>query len=358
MKPWRSVIFFGVLLGAAVLAAWGQDYGKVARLLDAEKTKQKIPGYAAAVYTRGQTAWGRGTGTADLKTNRAVRRDTPFRLASISKPMTAVALLYLFEQRKIQLSDEIQKHCSAFPAKAWPVTVGQLLGHLGGVRHYNGPEDMNNTIPFKGVREALRKFAADPLVHEPGTKYLYTTYGYNLIGCAVEGAAGMSFEQFLEDKIWATVGMYATGLDHGRGPSARRAQGYRLTLDGQIEDCLVSDNSAKFPGGGMVSTVDDLLRFVDGIYRQQLLRAETVEMMWTSGKTRAGKTTGYGLGWSLGKAPEGDREIYHTGNQQGASTLLYLRPEKRFAFAWLTNREGLQERLQVARQIYRLVEGK
>jgi CubicO group peptidase (beta-lactamase class C family) len=347
-----------VLLCLAVWPLAGQDYSLVTRLLEAEKAKQKIPGYAAAIYARGQTAWGRASGVAEIKTNRMVRRDTPFRLASLSKPITAASLLYLFEQRKVQLTDEIQKHCPAYPVKAWPVNLGQLLGHLGGVRHYNGPEDMNNAIAFKGVRDGLKKFSADPLVHEPGTKYLYTTYGYSLVGCAVEGASGMSFDQFLEDKILATVGMYNTGLDNGKGPSARRAQGYRLSEDGEIEDCLFSDNSAKFPGGGMVSTVDDLLRFVDGLYRQQILRQETLEMMWTSGKTKAGKVTGYGLGWSLGKAPEGDREIYHTGNQQGTSTLLYLRPEKRFAFVWLTNREGLAERLALARQVFRLVEGK
>jgi CubicO group peptidase (beta-lactamase class C family) len=345
-----------LLASARLLAA--QDFTLVSKLLDAEKSKHKIPGYAAAVYYRGATLWGRGAGTADLKTNRPVRRDTPFRLASISKPISAAALLYLFEQRKLQLKDDVRKHCPAFPAKAFPSTLEQLLGHTGGIRHYRGPEDANNPTHYPSIVDSLKKFALEPLAYEPGTRFLYTTYGYSLIGCAVEGAGGMSFEKWLEDKIFATVGMCQSGLDHGRGPSSRRAQGYRLTVDGEVEDCAYSDNSAKYAGGGMVSTVDDLLRFVDGLYRQQILRQETIETMWTSGKTRSGKTTGYGLGWSLGKSPDGDREIYHTGNQQGASTLLYLRPEQRFAFVWLTNMESLPARLPIARQVYKIVHGK
>lgn len=335
-----------------------QDFSEVSKVLEAEKTKSKIPGYAAAVYYRGNLLWARGAGLADLKTKRPVRRDTPFRLASISKPISAVALLYLFEQRKVQLKDDVRKYCPAFPAKPWPITLEQLLGHTGGIRHYRGQEDANNTTAYASVVDSLKKFAAEPLAYEPGSRYLYTTYGYSLIGCAIEGAGGQSFEQWLEDKIFATVGMYNSGLDNGRGPSARRALGYRRTADGDVEDCAFSDNSAKYAGGGMVSTVDDLARFVDGLYREQLLRRETVDLMWTSGKTKAGKVTGYGLGWSLGKAPEGDREIYHTGSQQGTSTLLYLRPEERFAFIWLTNMESLPARLPVARQVYKIVRGK
>ncbi len=354
----RQVFQFVLVLAVGVAVCGAQDFTLVSKLLEAEKAKHKIPGYAAAVYYRGNLLWARGSGIADLKTRRPVRRDTPFRLASISKPISAVALLYLFEQRKVNLRDDVRKYCPAFPQKAFPVTLEQLLSNMGGIRHYRGQEDANNLTAYAGVVDSLKKFALEPLAYEPGTRYLYTTYGWNLVGCAIEGAGGMSFEKWLEDKVFATVGMYHSGLDNGRGVSARRAQGYRRTADGDVEDCAYSDNSAKYPGGGIVSTVDDLARFVDGLYREQLLRRETVDLMWTSGKTKAGKITGYGMGWSLGKAPEGDREIYHTGSQQGASTLLYLRPQERFAFVWLTNMESLPARLPVARQIYQMVHGK
>ncbi|MFN8942470.1 MAG: serine hydrolase domain-containing protein [Acidobacteriota bacterium] len=349
----RWLIVVGLITGGVR----GQDLGWMgARILEGEKAKLKIPGYAAGVYYKGEIQWSRVSGTADLKTGRMVEKDTPFRLASISKPLTAVGLLQMVEMKKLSLGEEVHKHCAGWPAKPFAVSLEQLLGHLGGVRHYRkeDPADQNNTIHFKSVGDGLKKFAGDPLEHEPGTKYLYTTYGYSLLGCAMEGASGISFEKWMKDRVFATVGMCNTGLDNNRGISMRRAQGYRRNAGGEVEDCALSDNSAKYPGGGMISTAEDLLRFAEGIYRQQLLKSELVEQMWTSGKLKTGKITGYGLGWSLGKGPEGDREVYHAGNQQGTSTILYLRPEHQFAFVWLTNLEAIENRLPVARQIFRI----
>lgn len=345
-----------IFLHFATTVCCGQDLAAVNRLLDGERTRLKIPGYAAGVYYKGEILWTRVAGVADMKASRPVRKDTPFRLASISKTLTSVGMLQLVEMKKVDLDDDVRKWCPSWPAKPHVVTLEQLLGHLGGIRHYRtaDPTDQNNAIHFRSVGDSLRKFAADPLEHEPGTKYLYTTYGYSLLGCAIEGASGMSFEKWMTDRVFATVGMCSTAADSNRGLSLRRAQGYRKNAEGEIEDCAVSDNSAKYPGGGMISTAEDLLKFAEGIYRQQLLKSELVEQMWTSGKLKSGKVTGYGLGWSLGKGPEGDREVYHTGNQQGTSTILYLRPEHQFAFVWLTNLEALENRLPLARQVFKL----
>lgn len=337
-----------------------QDLPALNRLLDAERAKLKIPGYAAGVYYKGDILWTRAAGMADMKSNRPVRRDTPFRLASISKPLTATGILLLMQMRMIDLNDEVRKYCPAFPPKRHPITVAQLLGHLGGIRHYkdDDPADANNSIRFPNIIEALKKFSSDPLVHEPGSKFLYSTYGFNLAGCALEGAAGMPYEQWMRDKVFATVGMCNTVPDNNRGLSMRRALGYRKSPAGEIEDCMPSDNTAKIPGGGFVSTVDDLLRFAEGTYRQRFLKSELTELMWTSGRLKSGAATGYGLGWSISRAPEGDREIYHTGGQQGASTILYLRPEHQFAFVWLTNLEGVENRLPIARQAFKLASSK
>jgi serine beta-lactamase-like protein LACTB, mitochondrial len=347
---------FLILLHFQALGLLAQDLAALTRLIESERSRLKIPGHTAGVYYKGEILWTRASGIADLKTNRPVQRDTPFRLASISKPMTAVGLLHLLELRKVALEDNLRKHCAAFPAKQHPITLNQLLGHLGGIRHYRtaDPTDANNAIRFPNVIEALKKFSNDPLEHEPGTKFLYSTYGFNLVGCAIEGASGMPYEQWMADKVLATVGMCHTAPDNNRGLSLRRAQGYRKTATGEIEDCAFNDNTAKIPGGGYVSNVEDLLRFSEGLFRQRLLKSESIDLMWTPGKLRSGSSTGYGLGWSIAKAPEGDREIYHTGGQQGASTILYLRPDHQFAFVWLTNLEGVDNRLPISRQIFKL----
>jgi CubicO group peptidase (beta-lactamase class C family) len=361
MQSRRDVrlITITLLLSCGWTALRAQDWSSVAALLEAEKGKRKIPGYTAALYVQGKPVWNRASGMADLKTKRPVLRRTPFRIASISKPLTATALLHLEEAGRLTIGDDIRTHCPAFPVKPYPITLEQLLGHLGGIRHYRNVADANNTVQYASVRDSLRRFAADPLVHEPGTKYLYTTYGYSLLGCAIEGASGLDFAVYMRDKIFATAGMCDTRMDAlkplpGDAPALPRAEGYRLNPAGILVEADFSDNSAKYPGGGMLSTATDLIRFVDALLKHQILRAGTLERMWSSGSTKGGRRTNYGLGWGLARAANGDREIYHTGDQQGASTILYLRPERGFAFVWLTNLQGTPGRLELARQVYRL----
>src|SRR5262245_50323701 len=150
-------------------------------------TTSVAPGVAVAVVLNGERAWSAGFGMADLENNVAVTPQTLFRLASVSKPITATGAMHLWEQGKLDLDAPIQKYCSAFPQKEWPITTRQLLGHLGGIRHYNPdgkgdvPED--SARHFSTMQESLPLFAGDPLVAKPGTEFHYSTYGYTLIGC-------------------------------------------------------------------------------------------------------------------------------------------------------------------------------
>lgn len=355
----QILIFSLWIVLAAVLAApvGAQDWTAVARMLETERSNGKIPGYTAGVYWRGKVAWLKASGSADLATKRRVEVDTPFRTASIAKPLTAVGLMRLQEAGKLRLEEEIHQHCPAFPAKPYRIELSQLLGHLGGIRHYRNEMDRNNPTHYASLGESLRRFANDPLLAEPGEEFHYSTYGFNLVGCAMEGASGVSYSQWMQEQVFGPAGMTATGADDGSGVSARRAQGYRLNAQGKIDPCAFSDNTAKLPGGGLVSTAQDLLRFAEALYRNQLLSRESVKRMWTSGQLRSGRLTGYGLGWTLSRSPEGDAEIFHTGDQQGASTMLYLRPEQSFAFVWLGNLEWVENRVQLSRRVYRAVSG-
>jgi len=348
----RYIIFTLLLLP---FPARSQDWVSVARLLDQERAINKIPGYVAAVYWRGDIAWLKAAGLADLKTKRSVKAETPFRTASLAKPLSAVGLMSLVEALKLRLQDDVRQYCPNFPQKRQSIQLEQLLGHLGGIRHYRDAQDRNNQIHYSSVSESVKRFAADPPVHGPGEEFLYSTYGYGLLGCAIEGASGRTYAHWMQEKVFERAQMTGTGIDDGEGVSAERAQGYRLSESGKIENAFTSDNTGKIPGGGLVSTAGDLLRFADAIYTNRLLRRETIERMWTSGKLKSGKLTGYGLGWFLARSPDGDREIYHTGEQQGTSAMLYLRPENRFAFVFLCNMEGLENRVQLSRRVYRMV---
>lgn len=343
---------------AVAMPALGQDWKAISQILEKEQSSRKIPGFVAGVYWRGQIAWLHAGGLAELSSKRKVQLETPFRTGSIAKSLTAVGLLRLLEEGKLNLEDEIHRYCPAFPPKPNPIEVRQLLGHLGGIRHYRDEADRNNRKHYASVVESLSRFGADPLIAEPGEVFRYSTYGYSLAGCAMEGAAGTSYWDWMRQKVLGPAGMSKTALDDGTGISAQRAAGYRLGKGGVVENCAVSDNTAKIPGGGWVATVGDLLRFADALYRGKLLSKDSMSLMWSSGQLRSGQLTGYGLGWNLSRSPDGDQEIFHAGEQQGASAMLYLRPEKRFAFVWLANLEGIENRVPMSRRVYRFVSGR
>jgi len=305
--------------------------------------------------TRGELRWSAGYGLADIENDVPATPDTVYRLASVSKPITAVAVLQLVEQGKIDLDAPVQRYVPAFPAKQWPVTTRLLLGHLGGIRHYVEGE-FESTRHYATLSDALDIFRNDPLVQEPGTKYLYSTYGYTLAGAVVEAASGTTFPEYVRRNVFAPAGMAGARVDDVFEIIPHRAQGYQKGPAGAMRNSGLADTSYKIPGGGLCGTAPDLARFAVELWKGTLIRPETRRLMFTSLKTREGKPTGYGLGWALGTDPLGRGEAFHRGDQQRVTTLLYTQPERRLAVVLFANLEGISAPLfALARQIARII---
>ncbi|HXW18709.1 MAG TPA: serine hydrolase domain-containing protein, partial [Candidatus Acidoferrales bacterium] len=154
-------------------------------------SETKAPGISVAVVENGEMVWSAGFGKADIENKTAATPETLYRLGSISKPLTATGAMQLWEAGKLDLDAPVQKYCPAFPQKEFPITTREVLGHLGGIRHYkSGPDDLEkeNTQHFDDpIAGGLHFFAKDPLVAKPGTKFHYSTQGYTLVGCVMEG---------------------------------------------------------------------------------------------------------------------------------------------------------------------------
>jgi len=311
---------------------------KVEQFIRDEMTLQKIPGLSIAIVKDNELRWEKGFGVSDLENEVRARPDTMYRLASISKPITAVAALQLVEQGKLDLDQPVQKYVPSFPQKQWPVTCRLLLGHLGGVRHYKGYE-VGSTRRYQSLTDALAIFKDDPLLHEPGTKYHYTTYGYNLLGSAVEGASGARFSDYLQSHIFRPAGMERIRVDDAAAIIPRRAQGYRKLPDGTLQNSALADTSNKIPGGGLCGTPGDLARFAIALQKDTLLKPATKAQMWTRQRLRDGSETSYGLGWSV-STRAGRKEVAHGGGQPRVATYLYVLPDERCAVAIMTNLEG------------------
>ena len=313
-----------------------------------------IPGLSVAIAHEGELVFANGYGFADLENLVSARADTAYRLASISKAMTAVLALRLAEQGELDLDGPVRPRCPAFPEKRWGVTPRQLLSHRGGVRHYHDGE-VPMTRRYTSLEEGLSLFKDDPLEFEPGTQYLYTTYGYSLLGCAIEGVTGRPFVDMLHESVFAPAGMTRTRPEDVRALIPNRARGYIRVDPGILINAALADMSYKVPGGGLSGTAPDVARFGLALISGRLLTPESLEEMLTPADQDAGDRRGYGLGMLVDER-EGRREAWHGGGQEGVSTVLYFRPDGGPVVAVLTNLQELGPRLlALARNIADLV---
>ncbi|HKV64522.1 MAG TPA: serine hydrolase domain-containing protein [Candidatus Acidoferrum sp.] len=314
-----------------------------------------VPGIGAAVVLDGEPAWSSGFGMSDLEDSAPATSSTLFRLGSISKPITATGILQLWERGKLDLDAPVQKYCPAFSEKEWPITSRELLGHLGGIRHYNGKGDIpeDSARHFSSMEESLQIFAADPLVAQPGTKFNYSTYGYTLLGCVLEGAASQKYVEYVHQNIFKPAGMAQTQADDFFFVIPHRTRWYHKDKSGIVRNAGVLDSSYKIPGGGLISSADDMARFEAAILADKLIKRPTRDLMWTSLKTADGKNTGYGLGWGISDRL-GIHVVAHTGGQQGTSTAFGLVPERRAGVVVLANMDGVDAN-QLAEEILKIV---
>ena len=160
------------------------------------------PGMSVAVAVDGKLVWAEGFGLADLEQCVPATPKTKFRIGSTSKPLTSAAAALLYEQGRIDLDAPIQRYVPSFPDKGQVITTRELLGHIGGIRHYNAAEEIENQKQYSSVTESLARFKDDPLIAPPGTKRRYSTYGYVLVSAVIEGASGQDFLTFMHDRVF------------------------------------------------------------------------------------------------------------------------------------------------------------
>lgn len=308
-------------------------------LLDSLMQAEAIPGLSVAIGRGTQLIWSEGLGFSDLTHDVMVTPLTKFRVGSVSKPITAAALGVLVEAGALDLDAPVQDYVPSFPEKRWPVTTRQLAGHLGGIRHYRGPENFSRTR-YPTVLSGLAIFADDSLINEPGTEFSYSSYAWNLISAVVEGASGEDFLEYMDSVVFDPLGMDRTEADWN-GPIIRdRTRFYMADSTGQVYNAPYVDNSYKWAGGGFLSTPEDMLVFANAHLEPGFLQAETLEMLFASQRLRDGTETGYGIGWRSSTNEHGERIVSHTGGSVGGRTVLTLNRDTGLIVAIVANLSG------------------
>jgi len=332
----------------------------IEHLIIREMARQQIPGLSIAIGIDDLLVWSSAYGFADLENFVPVTTETRFRSASVGKPMTATAVLQLAEEGRLALDAEVQQYCPVFPEKYWPVTVRHLLTQQSGIRYYR-EEEVTNVAHYRNVTDPLRIFKADTLLFEPGTDFQYTSFNYNLLGCVMEGAAGMTYGSYMQEEVFGPGGMKHTVVDDNYQIIPRRARGYiRDESSGRLRNADLHDPSDRVPAGGFLTTPEDLIRFAVGLTSGKLLPRKTFQQMIEAPRLADGSLSLYGLGWGLYEPDDtyyGYTEVMHGGGTPGVSNRLtmYLSEERNIFIAIMTNLEGMENRGEMAAEIGRVL---
>jgi len=291
------------------------------------------PGISVAIAVDGEIIWAEGFGYANVEHNVAVTPLTKFRVGSVSKAMTTIAMARLYEREQLDLDAPIQTYLPNFPQKTkGPISARQLASHRAGIRSYR--PDFSDYIVHKHyetVAEGLELFADDPLLYAPGSAYTYSSHGFNLLSAVVEAAAGTPFLQLMRSSVWGPLKLSHTVADHTDLVIQHRAAAYHRNEDGKLVNAVFTDNSYKWAGGGFLSTPSDVVRFGFGAIDGSLVRAETFDMLTREPQGPDGQPVnqGYGLGWFI----YDNGWVGHSGGSVGGTAYFQIHPEHRVAVA-------------------------
>jgi CubicO group peptidase (beta-lactamase class C family)/predicted negative regulator of RcsB-dependent stress response len=308
--------------------------------------RDRIPGMTIG-FTKDNYTWVKGFGYADLENKVPAKPESSYQTASILKPMTAVAILQLVEKGKINLDAEVQTYVPYFPKKKFSITIRQLLGHLGGISHYKTPQEKFIKEP-KTTKETIALFANNDLVAEPGTKFNYSTYGYDLLGAVIEEVSGQSYADYMREHVWKPLEMNDTRLDSPIEFIPNRVRGYQYfdngekdAVFGELRNAEYIDLSHKFAAGGARTTAIDMLKFRSALNAGKLISKESLNLTQMIPVTRDGRISGFGiLGYTMGGVllqHNGRFGIHYDGGQQGTSTLIENFPAENLTISIAAN---------------------
>lgn len=347
--PIRFELFVVLVALVAVVGCQTPGDREFASRIDAavkaEMERQHAVGAAVGIIRDNRIVHLKGYGLADRPSQTPVTTESMFRWASISKPLTALRAMQLWEQGRLDLDADVRTYAPEFPDKGVKITMRQLLGHQGGIVHYsNGPvirteRDYGQDHPFESVILALDTFKESPLVNQPGEKYSYSTHGFILASAVVERAGRERFADQVEREIARPLGMKTAQPDYQWVGIPNRASGYRK-IGPLFVPSLDRDVSWKLGGGGYISSIGDLARLARGLLRGKIVSKETAALMWAPQKTASGAATRYGLGFFI--SGEGDDfRISHGGSQEKVKTWMGIYPKRRTGVVLMCNSEHI-----------------
>ena len=294
-----------------------------------------VPGVAIRVMHRGSCWLEQGYGLADLESKAPVSPgNTVFRIASISKPITATALARLVAAGRVGLDDPLGTYVPEFPHQG--INLGQLAAHTAGIRGYRGREALLNR-PM-GIADSLELFREDPLLFAPGEGFHYNSFDFVLLSLAMERASGQPFDRLVQETVLEPLQMLQTAPDTPGSPRPGQAGFYSRGRQG-FRPAAPVDTRYKLAGGGYLSTVGDICRLGEATLSGEVAPAGVLEPFLRTQHV-AGSPTWYGLGWQASRDAAGRPFYGHIGNGIGGYGNFFVYPAQELVIAILTNCTG------------------
>jgi CubicO group peptidase (beta-lactamase class C family) len=313
-------------------AALAQDLSRIDQVVQSYVTSGKFMG--SVLIARGNdVVLSKGYGSANLEWNIPNSPSTKFRLGSLTKQFTAASILLLEERGALKVDDPVKKYLPDIPAGWDKITVFHLLTHTSGIPNFTGFPEYRSLEPFSTTAEQLvSRFRDKPLDFQPGEKWSYSNSGYVLLGYLIERITGSRYEEFVQQNIFARLGMKDSGYDSNTAVIRNRAAGYASSPNGPVNAGFIH-MSVPFAAGALYSTTEDLLRWEQGLFGGNVLSVASLQKMTTPFKND------YAFGLVV-HTVNGRKVIDHSGGIEGFNTHLAYYPEDKLTVVILANLNG------------------
>lgn len=316
--------------------------------------KAREPGIVVLAARKGKVIYRKAFGSANMELNVPLKPDMVFRIGSITKQFTAIGILQLAEQGKLQLSDSVQQYIKDFPSKGHTITIEHLLTHTSGIPDYMAIDHPDPYIERHDFTPAfiINHFKNAPLQFVPGTKYAYTNSGYTLLAYIIEKVSGQKYHDYMRKQVLEKAGLKHTDYANELTIIPGRVSGY--TRDkGFYQNTYYQSLSIGYGAGDLLGTVDDLYAWNNALLAGKLVKKETLEKAFTPYPLQDGKITNYGYGWNVGNM-YGAPCIKHEGQVSGFISMESYFPVQDVFVAVLTNVKSGEDATSFSDQRFRL----
>jgi CubicO group peptidase (beta-lactamase class C family) len=322
-----------LLLSMVVSTTFADELTDADAFIHGQMEVRHIPGMSVGILKDGKVLLNKGYGLANVELSAPASPDTVYRVYSVTKQFTAVAVLLLADDQKLSLDDPISKYLPD-AADTWRgVTIRHLLSHTSGIPDYTDVPGFFGHIRVDSTpQELIAPLKTQPLQFTPGTRCRYSNANYYLLGMIVEKISGVPFEQFVADRIFRPAGMSASQLDDMTDIIRNRANGYQWIGENVskpppivtgyhgrknvLQNAVYVSPTRLWAAGGVVSCVNDLIRWEEVLSGGKLLKAETAREMTQPYKMSDGQEGDYGFGNELGEI-KGHHFAGHQGSGVG-----------------------------------------